>query len=92
MRKRLWLAGLVGSLGIGAAGCQTNMAGMTLPSPRYLNHQPQYFSPDPPFPLQRELATMMDPTGAIGGGGGPGGAGPVVVPPAEPVPVAPKGP
>ncbi len=88
MRKRMWLAGLAASLGLGAAGCQTNRAGMTLPSGRYLQHQPQYFPQDPPFPLQRELATMMDPTGAIGGAGGPGG--PAVVPPPEPVPVPAK--
>ncbi|WP_162671342.1 hypothetical protein [Gemmata massiliana] len=30
--------------------------GLTLPSPRYLEHYPQYFAPDPAFPLPRELA------------------------------------
>jgi len=35
----------------------------TLPSPRYLEHYPQYFPPDPAFPLPRELATMTDPEG-----------------------------
>ncbi|AMV28845.1 hypothetical protein VT84_30910 [Gemmata sp. SH-PL17] len=29
--------------------------GMTLPTPRYLEHYPQYFAPDPAFPLPREL-------------------------------------
>lgn len=39
-------------------GCQTNMAGMTLPSPYYLLHPPQYIPPSPPFPLPRELASQ----------------------------------
>jgi hypothetical protein len=39
-----------------STGCQTNMAGMTLPSPYYLIHPPQYIPPSPPFPLPRELA------------------------------------
>jgi hypothetical protein len=65
------------ALGVGMAalaGCQTYPAGfggMTLPSPHYLKHQPQYFAPDPAFPLQRELNSMMDPEGA--GRTGPGG-------------------
>jgi hypothetical protein len=29
---------------------------MTLPTPRYLEHPPQYFPPSPMFPLSRELA------------------------------------
>jgi hypothetical protein len=61
---------------------------MTLPSPRYLEHYPQYFPPDPVFPLPRELATMSDPEGlARGGAAGP--VAPALVPPAAPVPVAP---
>ena len=87
--KRLWLAGIAVALGFSAAGCQTNFGGMTLPSGRYLDHQPQYFSADPTFPLPRELATQTDPGGAGGVLGGPGGAN--VVPPAAPVPV-PAGP
>lgn len=39
-------------------GCQTWVAGMTLPSPHYLDHPPQYFPPDPPFPYEKELASM----------------------------------
>ena len=38
-------------------GAQTTVSGMTLPSPRYLHHYPQYVPADPAFPLQRELAT-----------------------------------
>lgn len=34
--------------------------GMTLPSPRYLEHYPQYFAPDPVFPLPRELASQEE--------------------------------
>jgi hypothetical protein len=30
--------------------------GMTLPSPEYLQHPPQYFPPTPSFPLKKELA------------------------------------
>lgn len=41
-----------------ATGCQTNVAGMTLPSGHYLKHQPQYFPEEPAFPLTRELAAM----------------------------------
>ena len=64
--------------GLGMAaltGCQTYPAGfggMTLPSPHYLKHQPQYFPPDPTFPLQRELNAMQDPDSLGRGGiGGP---------------------
>ncbi len=89
MSKRLWLAGMAAALGFSAAGCQTNFGGMTLPSGRYLEHQPQYFPADPTFPLPRELATQTDPAGAGGGIGAP--VGPNIVPPAQPVPV-PAGP
>jgi hypothetical protein len=36
------------------------MAGMTLPSPHYLEHPPQYVPPSPPFPLSRELAQQEE--------------------------------
>ena len=84
MSKRLWLAGIAAALGFSAAGCQTNFGGMTLPSGRYLEHQPQYFPSDPAFPLPRELATMTDPAGAGGGIAAP--AGGAIVAPALPVP------
>jgi hypothetical protein len=48
---------------LAVSGCQTNKDGMTLPSPHYLKHPPQYFPPDPTFPLQRELDSMTDPDG-----------------------------
>lgn len=43
-----------------STGCQTQMAGMTLPSPHYLEHPPQYVPPSPPFPLSRELAQQEE--------------------------------
>lgn len=54
---------MLGVLGMGLflgaqTGCQTNVAGMTLPSGHYLEHAPQYIPPSPPFPLPREQASM----------------------------------
>lgn len=63
-------------------GCQTWMAGMTLPSPRYLQHPPQYFPPSPPFPLPRELASQEAAAAAPAvGGAAPGAPLPAPVPP-----------
>lgn len=74
--RRLMVRGIAGgsllALAVAVTGCQTYPAGfggMTLPSPHYLKHYPQYFPPDPPFPLQRELDSMQDPDGAIRRGG-----------------------
>ncbi len=58
-----WL--LTTGLGLGlfaGAGCQTwtYQSGMTLPSPHYLEHPPQYFPPDPEFPLEREQAAQEE--------------------------------
>ncbi|MBP3960595.1 hypothetical protein J8F10_35680 [Gemmata sp. G18] len=44
---------------------KSGQGGMTLPSPRYLEHYPQYFAPDPAFPLPRELAMQEDLDGAV---------------------------
>ncbi len=85
--NRRWLAGVAALLGLaltGSTGCQTWTGGMTLPSGRYQTHFPQYFTPDPDFPLPRELASMEDPDGAARRNGGPA-LGPVA--PAPPVPV-----
>lgn len=77
---RLTLRTLAGCAGLGmaiaaASGCQTHYGGMTLPSPHYLKQRPQYFPPDPAFPLQREVDSMQDPDGLLRrGGGGVGGA------------------
>lgn len=83
-RGRMWLrkAGL-GLAMVTLGGCQTWMAGMTLPSGRYLQHPPQYFPPSPVFPLQRELSRQEEI--ALQGSGGPGAQGALVPPPPAPV-------
>jgi hypothetical protein len=87
--NRRWLASVAAFLGLcltGSTGCQTWYGGMTLPSPRYLEHYPQYFAPDPAFPLPRELASQEDPEGAARRAGGPGVGGVAPVAPGLPVP------
>ncbi len=44
------------------SGCQTwvREAGLTLPSPHYLKHFPQYFPPSPPYPLPKELNSLEE--------------------------------
>ncbi|MEZ6139333.1 MAG: hypothetical protein R3B84_02070 [Zavarzinella sp.] len=49
----------------GLTGCQTWEGGMTLPSPHYLKHPPQYFPKEPAFPLQREQAYQMETMGLL---------------------------
>ena len=61
---RLGLACLLAA----ATGCQTWVAGMTLPSGHYLEHPPQYIPPSPPFPLTRELASQGELGAAPVGG------------------------
>ena len=86
---RRWLVGGAAGVGLGCVGltgCQTypaGMGGMTLPSPHYLKHYPQYFTPEQAFPLQRELDSMMDPEGL--GRPGIGVTGPAGVAPLPPV-------
>lgn len=75
------LAGLGLSLGT-LSGCQTNFAGMTLPSPHYLDHPPQYIPPSPPYPLPRELASQE----AIYAAPAPGAAPVMPLPAPLPVP------
>ncbi len=98
---RRWLVRGVAGVGVtvtALTGCQTYPAGfggMTLPSPHYLKHYPQYFPPDPPFPLQRELDSMQNVEGlapvAVPGGSGPAARGaplPAPLPaPGAPVPL-----
>ena len=84
--KRRWPWLPMAALGLmlaAQAGCQTWVptAGVTLPSPAYLEHPPQYIPPSLLFPLPREEATMeaiaARPAGAavlpppVVGGGGP---------------------
>jgi hypothetical protein len=68
-------------------GCQTWLpeAGLTLPSPDYLAHPPQYIPRSPAFPFPREEATMEAMNARAGGP-----FGPAPLPP--PVPAAPVGP
>ena len=80
------LAGLGLTLG-SLSGCQTWIAGMTLPSGHYLQHPPQYFPPSPPYPLPRELAGQEAAAGALA----PGLAAPVPGPLPAPVPAVPPG-
>lgn len=65
-------------------GCQTQIPTtlQTLPSPRYLDHPPQYVPPSPPFPHQRELLNLERSAAAASAGVAPGGP----LPPAVPVP------
>ncbi len=55
----LLLAGLSLSL---LSGCQTYVmeAGITVPSPHYLRHPPQYFPPSDPYPLSKELRSLEE--------------------------------
>jgi hypothetical protein len=95
-----WCLAGVGLTLLGLGGCQTWTAGMTLPSPRYLQHPPQYFPPSPPFPLSRELASQeiaagVSPGIAVGQGGvagSPIGAATNVLPSggAPPQPIVPQ--
>lgn len=90
-RRWHWLG--MGGFGLTLAaltGCQTwvTEAGVTLPSPHYMDHPAQYVPPSPAFPLTREL-TSMEAGGVIAGAAaGAGQAAPVPgpQPPAGPVP------
>ncbi|MEY4393662.1 MAG: hypothetical protein RL595_911 [Planctomycetota bacterium] len=66
MKKRIQWMGLsfaLSTLFLSAiSGCQTHVAGMTLPSGHYLEHPPQYVPPSPVFPLSKELASMEGST------------------------------
>jgi hypothetical protein len=90
-KLRRWQCLCLAGLGLALAattGCQTNVAGMTLPSGHYLQHPPQYFPPSPAFPLQRELASMEAQAAAQGIiPGVPGG--PAALPAPAPVVPAP---
>jgi hypothetical protein len=57
-----WVMSVLGLALTGIAGCQTWVpeAGVTVPSPHYLRHRPQYIPPSPPFPLSRELSSLEE--------------------------------
>ncbi len=79
-RWRRWAGVLLAASLTLTTGCQTWIAGMTLPSPSYLEDTPDYIPKKAQFPLPRELAAMQ--RGAppiIGAAAGP--AAPGVVPP-----------
>jgi hypothetical protein len=62
-KNRRWLTWcLAGAalLLVTVSGCQTWVAGMTLPSGEYLHHPPQFFPESPEFPLSRELARQEE--------------------------------
>ena len=49
-----------------ATGCQVEMAGVTLPSPYYLDDDVQYYPPAPSeFKLSREAAALQEQAEAI---------------------------
>ena len=57
--------GVIALAGLGLtllSGCQTwvPQAGLTLPSPHYLSHIPQYFPDSEPYPLPRELRSLEE--------------------------------
>jgi hypothetical protein len=79
MRRRWGWVGLAGLVVAGAVGCQTWTSGMTLPSPDYMDHAPQYIPEGPHFPLSRELGRMQTAQ-PIGAGFGPQGLPPQVPP------------
>jgi hypothetical protein len=85
------------SAGLGLAllalgGCQTWVAGMTLPSGRYLEHPPQYIPPSPPFPLSRELASQEAAAAAALAGGAAVPLPPALPPPGPAAPAPPVAP
>lgn len=86
-KKSLFQLGLLFCVGVAPIGCQTNIAGSTLPSPHYLKHYPNYFTEDPPFPLQRERDSMIDPTGEIRRGLVPAASGALPQPSYVPAPM-----
>jgi hypothetical protein len=57
--QTIWTMGLGLALAAGS-GCQTWVPGaaLTLPSPHYLEHPPQYIPPSPQFTHSRELASQ----------------------------------
>jgi hypothetical protein len=79
MKTRRWLKALglcvLATTVAGLTGCQTWVGGMTLPSGYYMEHKPQYFPPDPDFPLQKELATMQGQASLLDSGARPAEVG-----------------
>ncbi len=53
-----FLCGLALVAAAAATGCQTDVAGQTLPSPYYLSDDIQYYAPGPEFKLAKEGAAL----------------------------------
>jgi hypothetical protein len=61
--RRNTLIALTAGLGLGLlSGCQTYVAeaSLTLPSPHYLSHPPQYIPPSDGVPLPKETNSLAD--------------------------------
>jgi hypothetical protein len=53
-------SGLLMLVSLAATGCQTDIAGQTLPSGYYLSDDVQYYAPGPEFKLAREAAALKE--------------------------------
>jgi len=51
---------LVMLVSLASTGCQTEIAGQTLPSAYYLSDDVQYYAPGPEFKLAREAAALAE--------------------------------
>lgn len=62
MKRWALLTAAAGAILGALSGCQTWVpeAGLTLPSPWYLRHPPQYIPPSPPYPLPNETANLEE--------------------------------
>lgn len=71
MKRVLWSLALAGLTLV--SGCQTWVpeAGITMPSPQYIRHTPTYIPPSPPYPLSRELDSLIEATSRTAPGVGP---------------------
>jgi hypothetical protein len=58
--RRVFVAGAMLGSALGSIGCQVDWYGLTLPSPRYLKDDVQYFAPGPDFPLANEEAAVLE--------------------------------
>lgn len=57
-------SGLLLVASLAATGCQTDIAGQTLPSGYYLSDDVQYYAPGPEFKLAREAAALKEASAA----------------------------
>lgn len=53
-------SGLLLLASLSATGCQMDIAGQTLPSPYWLDDDPQYYAPGSEFKLQREADALKE--------------------------------